>query len=189
MSIPSIILYSSILIWLLPPLKQFRGRFFYYFLVQALSDPIVLLLFMFKLPSQPFYFVKALFLILLLGKEINAVKKIWHFFPFLIIIFALTFNLPYIPLSILNALGHVCLLYLIFRITVTDAINCKHIKIFNMMFFLYELSIVFKYFYLAFTSAGMIYFIITSAFDIILGVFFTFTRDDSSQFTFSLEKP
>src|SRR5665647_628075 len=33
--------YSDLAVWLFPPFKQFKGGFFYYFLILAFMDPLV----------------------------------------------------------------------------------------------------------------------------------------------------
>ena len=73
-----IIYFSSILIWLIPPIRHYRGKFFKFFLLVAVTDPLAILYVVFFKDNPPLlYYVVLNFLIfvtLLNAKYINKFK-------------------------------------------------------------------------------------------------------------------
>jgi hypothetical protein len=64
--ITKLIVYFNILMWLLPPLKQFKGGYFFYFVILALTDPLANIQFALTKLS-PFYFYGPASAVLLLS--------------------------------------------------------------------------------------------------------------------------
>ena len=88
MSIPYIIAYTNVFIWLIPPFRQYRTKFFYFFLILGLTDPVIFIFWrLFEISPRIIYPLSALFLILTLlkydYKKIIAVL----FFAFMLILF------------------------------------------------------------------------------------------------------
>ena len=69
------ITYLSVLVWLLPPIRQKKTFFFYYFLVLAIADVTsVLLIKFFQISSYDFYIIVSFCLFIAL-QEIKYLKK------------------------------------------------------------------------------------------------------------------
>ena len=67
--VQKLIFYFNFVIWLLPPFRQYKGGFFLYFLIFALTDTIgYLIFFIFQIP--PFYFY-AFFSLLMLFASLH----------------------------------------------------------------------------------------------------------------------
>lgn len=183
------LLYISLFVWLLPPLKQFRGRFFYYFLLQAISDPLVLILFMFKIPNLPIYLVKNLLLILLLWKPNEAVKKLLYVIPFLILVYITASMIHYTIINFIIAAAHVFILYFIFKLATADVIDLNKLKVFYIVIILYELSAILKHLFIIYSiHTGSVYYYLTTAFEILLGLFFFFIREDDKRIAIALNE-
>src|ERR1035437_8060525 len=62
--VSKLILYFNFFIWFLPPFRQYKGGFFLYFMILALTDPLGYLLYtIFKIAPYYFYAPSSLFLL------------------------------------------------------------------------------------------------------------------------------
>jgi hypothetical protein len=59
MYLARIIIYISILIWLIPPFKQLKGGYFLYFLILGYSDPLAIMLLRFRIDVQFVHIITA----------------------------------------------------------------------------------------------------------------------------------
>ena len=75
--VSKLILYFNLFIWFLPPFRQYKGGFFLYFLILALTDPIGYLLFVnFKIPPYYFYAPSSLILLFVALWYTNVLKPV-----------------------------------------------------------------------------------------------------------------
>ncbi|HEX2962670.1 MAG TPA: hypothetical protein VHO43_12805 [Ignavibacteriales bacterium] len=187
MKLSQIIFYISLTIWLLPPLKQFRGKFFYYFLIQAISDPISLILIKHHYFNIPFYVVKDIILMLCLWNPKQAIKKAYFIVPVLLLIYYLVYDINYHITYLILSVINIGILYFIFKMATDDILELKRVKVFYIVFILYELSVILK-FIIAITSInlGMVYFYVTTAFEILLGIFFIFVSERNERFSIAI---
>ena len=64
MHIPIILVYTSIILWIIPIFKQYKTEYFLFFLILAISDPLIMLFYLFiHFNAQTFTWVVILFLI------------------------------------------------------------------------------------------------------------------------------
>ncbi|MCU7492666.1 MAG: hypothetical protein ACM3UR_14840 [Bacteroidota bacterium] len=187
MKLSQIIFYISITIWLLPPLKQFRGKFFYYFLIQAISDPVAWALVELHYYNLPFYVAKDLFLILCLWNQKETIRKVYVIIPVLLLIHYLIYGIDFKILALLISVAQIGVLYFIFKMATDDMLELKRVKIFYIVIILYELSVILK-FIISITSInlGMVYFYVTTAFEILLGIFFIFVSERNERFSIAI---
>ncbi|MBM4171054.1 MAG: hypothetical protein FJ214_04200 [Ignavibacteria bacterium] len=186
--ISKILFFSSIAVWLLPPFKQFGTKVFFYFLLLALTDPIVLLtstLFKINLPIEYNISVSYLLVISLLDKKvINEQKYILIFgFLFIFIVFFLptTNTQKYIVLLAIQLL----ILAIFIKTFAVSYVFDKKILIFYLMLIFYQLTIISKFFnvLIGFADATA-FFIITSIAQIFFGLFFSIYREDNARLAF-----
>lgn len=183
MKLSQVIFYISLCIWLLPPLKQFRGKFFYYFLFQAISDPISLLLMKFHFYNLPFYVIKEILIILCFWNPKEALRKAYFIVPAMGLIYYFIYYSHYNIMRFVIAVLHTAVLYFIFRKATDDIMDLKKIKVFYILIILYELSVILKYIMaISSVNLGTVYFSLTSAFEILLGVFFIFVSERNEKF-------
>ena len=177
-----VIALISIFIWIIIPLRQFNSKYFIYFLILAILDPLILIIQLFVV-LEPFriYSVAVLFQIMsLINFKKNAQFK---FILFLVIIINiwLSFYLSISEILLLIIFENFIVLSLFFRLTILNIFESIKINLFYVILILYVLSIIMKFFvdYID-IKFGLNYFYLTSAFEIIVGIFFIFFNDKNS---------
>jgi hypothetical protein len=190
MLIAKIFLTVSMIVFMLPPFRQYNGRFFYYFLILAIEDPIARIL------EYSFHFhpiiVHLLFGVLLVLAVLNYEKFLKYALysaPFLLVG---GIGISFIKVEILRillALTHVIIFFIIAKQAVIFIRDKKGINFFHIMLILYESSIILKFITLVFNlSNGITLFYITLAFELFIGLFFSFYRDDNRKIMFFVQE-
>jgi len=199
-----LLFFSSMVIWLMPPFKQYKGKYFWYFVLLAGGDPVSFILRLFTHENLiNLYYVCICFLLLMsvFNKEqIIKYKFVW-LEAFIILISPFLFNaFKYVIIHngnllvtlsmnqlILNGiLFHISIILLnliIFFIFLKEFIvkyvSDKKFSLFLIFLFVYELTIILKYFNMLVGYADAnAFFIITSIAQIIFGLFFSIHRED-----------
>jgi hypothetical protein len=188
-----VLFYLLIFIWIIPPIMQYKERYFYFFLLLGLTEIFAVALnWIFNINPKFTYISFSYFLILsLLSKE--EIKRYWYGLGliFLLIILFL-FNVSGTKHSTLYYSIFIIFHLLIFlRILLTFIIeidNENSVKFFLLVFLLYELTIIFKFVNII---AGFVdaypYFIITSIFEIFIGLFFSIFKEDDTRIILKLK--
>jgi len=175
-----IILTLNIFVWLLPPIKQFGGRYFYYFLILALSDPLnIAIRYLFHFTFY-LHLILDLFLILSLF-DFRMLKNIP--FVLLLILFSVGSNIFLTPDSaaVLMIICDLIILTIFLKRTVLYLHDYGSINLFFFVLILYETSAISKYLILLFElPVKIIYFNLTTAFEILIALYFTFFTTDNS---------
>ncbi len=177
-----LITYISLVFWLLPPFRQYKGRFFYYFLIMALSDPITLLCYeIIKIPINSIHSIAGLLLIVTVIFNVDRYKNK----VILLLLLTLGFILGwiYLPdLLYLLIIIHIIIFLILLKIAILPIYQKNIVNIFYFALLFYELSIVLNL--TLFTSTGdvkIILFYMTLAFQIVIAIFFTiFTERNES---------
>ena len=185
-----IILYLTIFIWLLPPFRQFKEKYFYFFLLLAISDLIVF-------SSNKFFYVDSSYIYILISyfaylsiMSKIILKKNWYLFLILfLIIISFLFTVKIISIRYLIFIFINILIFTKILFTfITDIGLHKILKIFLIVFLLYELTVIFKFVNLiiGFTDSYSYYFI-TSVFEFFVGVFFSVFKEDNPRIVVKLK--
>lgn len=174
MIIPQIIYIFNNIAWLLPPIRQRGCKYFIYFLILALSDPIFALInWIHPSDSAAYYlFISTLVLISLLR------KKILLFSLLIILIMSIYLSNPELRFFIL--LIHFIILLYFLKETVVIISGESKIVIFNLVLVLYEASVLFKLAASYLEIVGPLYFYITTAFEVFIAIFFTIYNEKNS---------
>jgi hypothetical protein len=181
-----ILYYLSLFIWLFPPIRQYKKRLFFFFLVLAVTDPIV---FVFQtilhnaLPQLFSLFVSYCLLVCLLEK--STIKKYKYWIIVLAIILLVVSFIYMLPMNIyLSVLFSVQILIfiVIMKIFILEYVAKGKLSIFYLMLVLYQLTMLLKFYnYLAgFTDAGA-FFVITTIAQNFFGLFFSFVRENKQE--------
>ncbi|MGE5496829.1 MAG: hypothetical protein ACM3Q2_02070 [Syntrophothermus sp.] len=185
MSLESIIIYSTIVCWLLPPVRQYRGSYFYFFLVLAIQDPITQIISnAAQISANIIYSFGLLFLLLTLvnKKTIRRFYPVWlvMFFLLLVYIKYRLFDARYIMLAEM-----LVLIYMTMKRSIEDYIGRQKIHIPHIILLLYTVSLFTKYmFYVMFKGSGYLYFYLTTVFENLVAIYFTCVRlEDFSKVT------
>jgi hypothetical protein len=181
MYLVKIICYISILVWLLPPFRQYKGGYFLYFLIMGYSDPLTLTLgWIFKINANYTHLVIAFLLtisILFYNKNLNYK---WIIALFLFLIFSIVKGdkeIRYLSIIIFH--------FIIFTQILIPSIKEFYIKqrinLYLTILSVYELTTIFKY--TAFTynyNSGVYFFYLSVAFELLIGLFFIFINLNNS---------
>jgi hypothetical protein len=176
MIIPYILLFTSILIWLFPPFRQYKTQYFLFFLILALADPVMfLLLKLLSVEVTRTNLIITFFMILSLIDS-NKLKKGWIFvFLFLLILLTAASRLPLKEVYQLKIILSCIILFFIVKDSLLYLNKHQTINLFYLVLILYEITIVIKFIYTASrTHTGSIYFYTTGFFEIFIGIFFCF---------------
>lgn len=177
--VTKLIIYFNILFWLLPPLKQFKGGYFIYFLIIAITDPIAQILYLlFKI--DPSYIYTYSSVVLLLSAILYVYKpdrkSIIAYLVILSLISTIILLIHNLKLGlVLIIITHIAICILFIYRFWGKYFNRNVIYIFLLALIFYELTIVIKMFvYLFDVQTGLIFLYSTDILDIIICQYFIF---------------
>ncbi len=182
MNLNYIIVYSSVLIWLFPPFRQYRGKYFYFFMVLALEGLIsVSLASLFHFNILKIYNIINLVLIFTLFRN-TLIRKYWYsFFISLIVVFFINYYSDTRLIMFTIILAHLIIFYIILKNAAIDYNETSSLNIGYFILLLYEITIQLK-FYLALINVhtGIFFFFITTSFETIIAIFFIIYKVEKS---------
>lgn len=182
MNLNYIIVYSSVLIWLFPPFRQYRGKYFYFFMVLALEGLIsVSLASLFHFNILKIYNIINLILIFTLFRN-TLIRKYWYsFFISLIVVFFINYYSDTRLIMFTIILAHLIIFYIILKNAAIDYNETSSLNIGYFILLLYEITIQLK-FYLALINVhtGIFFFFITTSFETIIAIFFIIYKVEKS---------
>lgn len=179
-----ILFYTSIVIWLFPPVRQWKTKYFYFFLILALADPVSMFLKNYVLSSNIHFYYPFISLLLFFSvyRKDNANEK--FYFPVTLTISSFTFILTLIMEQSQLAVGilHFLIVFLFLKEFIIRFSFKSELDIFLLIVIFYEFTTILKYLNVTFgfTNATA-YFIITSIFQISFGLFFSIVRGDRAR--------
>jgi len=185
------IAYLSIFVWLLPPFRQKKTFFFYYFLVLGFADILVFFLTkFFRLSSYDFYVIISFCLFIALQRfEYLKQKKILFIGSGLIVILLLFFRIEKNPYILLIAFLHLMIIFRILYLFVMVVAEKQGINFFYLVLAFYEFTILLKFlnFLLEINFEAQAYFYVTTIFELVVGIFYTTFREDSRKLVYQLK--
>jgi len=185
-----IIVFISIVFWLLPPLKQYKNRFFLFFVVLALTDPLGIVL------GKIFLFIPYLlynlsgivaYFVLFDLKKFN--KRNVLIFVILIALAGLSSNSPSKYTFYFIIFINFLILVKFLKIALIFVVENSLVNIFHMVLILYQTTSILKMLSVVENfSSGIYYFAITNIFQILIAIFFTIFREDDKRLHLDLKK-
>jgi hypothetical protein len=176
-----LVFYLSIIVWCLPPIRQYRGYFFDFFLILACIDPISLIYFWVTKTSLPSW-VYILFMYLLICSIYteSTLKKYRYIFILLPLGFMLTISFQSkISYNAIMILEFVALLLSFLLELIVFYVNKKKLNVFYLVLVFYILTNILKYFNIIIGFAdAFAFFVITTIAQIAFGLFFSIVRED-----------
>lgn len=167
---------------MLPPFRQYKGKYFFYFLVLSVSD-IINFTFLITLGINPLdiHIIFSLLLLISIQPKEYLVRYIYLFLLLFVLGLSLIFYLPNYNDILFIVLIHSFILFLFIKDAVLYTNIYKEINIFSFILILYESTIIMKFIILlSGLKTSVEYFYITSAFEIIIALFFTVFRKETS---------
>jgi len=177
------VLYLSLFFWIFPAVKQYRTELFWYFLIYAALDPLVFVTSYLRLNVTIYMY--SFFSILLL------LSVIWPFRKRISskLLIAASFILLTVtnfdsPNSANHAQVYIHLFITFFFIwrTFSFVAETGKANLFHLFLLMEEVSIIFKFLAVIIEiKTGVIFFYATSAFQILIAIFFTLYREDNKK--------
>ena len=181
MEIIKYITYLSSIVWLFIPIRQYKTRFFLFFLLLALYDPVFIsAYYLFKVDISVLYLLGSCLLLYAVLFNIKAkTKYIITIFIFIVI----TIVAFYIPTKvvIVQLIIHLLIFFSFLKIFTISYSDTRKLSVFFLILLSYEFSLLLKFFiYLTEFEMGMMYFHLTTVFQILIGLFFLFINEKNS---------
>lgn len=189
MSFAYIAIYTSMIIWLFPAVRQYGSNLFYYFLILALADPIAYgLLKIFNIPALDTHTIGGILLYYSIDIRWENIKKYWVLNLIIIIGFFIAFftlsNLLFLLIACHLLIFSKFIKYIIIRLHSFSEIDC-----FYLVLTFYELTFLVSFIViLSHTTIGYIEHYITLVFQLLIGIFFIIFRYNSRFLQLHLKK-
>jgi len=183
--------YLSAIFWILPAIRQYKTSLFRYFLVLAISDLLGLIFYYYlKIEFSYFYIIVSFCLYVSLQQFKYIERKKILFFGGGSLILALSFIKlgTTFDLSILTIL-HLMIIFRILYLFVMKVAQKQTINFFYLVLAFYEFTIILKFlnFLIELKVEAETYFYITTGFELLVGIFFTTFREESTRLVYKLK--
>ena len=182
------IIYIFSFIWLFPPIRQFKSKYFIYFLTLPLAEAASLIVsYFFSFNQMLIYnFFSLLALVSVLEKKM--IKKMWPVI-FLVIVYASGFVLNGFKNEIIFIFIHILILAVFMKQFILRIFYEDIFSVFMVLLIFYEFTLITKFINIltGFANASY-YYIITSIFEFFIGVFFCIYRDSSAKILIKLDR-
>ncbi len=189
------LVYFSIIIWAFVPLRQFRKKYFFYFLALVSSDIVTLGARLIFHSDTNFFYAPFTFLALISLQDTKFIKK---YLLVIIVIFlvvciiSLNNNVTGIPeiqmLAISVSIIHFFILLKFLKELIISFVKDNLIDIFLVALLFYEITLITKDLnYLTGFTNDYVYYVITSIFEITFGLFFIIFKSDDKRLIFRLK--
>ena len=182
MTIPYLLFFISVFIWVFPPFRQYKTEYFLFFLILAVADPVGALLniFLAVKPIHENLVVTFLLVIALIGSK--QLKKSWLIVTLsFLILLAVMMKLPLVGSYGIKIFLSSIILFIILKNSLLYFNSNQTFNLFFLILILYEITIIIKYIYTASgTHTGIIYFYTTSFFEFFIGIYFCFFNKENS---------
>lgn len=181
---------ATMIAFFLPLITQFRGKFFYYFLLLALAGITGAFLSIFGVnPNISYYLFTHLIIILFQYTDFRKSFRKWQLLLHLIPPFLVHFWLQSPYTLIYFILLHLIVSSYIFLRAFADINKKLEIPLFYFLLSLYEMTIIMRSLVIIINADnGIYYFSIINLFQILLAIIFIFVRDDNQRLSLKLTK-
>ena len=181
MSIPLLIGFIGNLIWLVIPFRQVRTSFFFFFLIYGISSAIMLIDSFILIHPAYIYLGQGFFLIVSLY-DLGKIPNYKFFFPGVLltsIILPLVISVGII--TIILILQHVIIFFIILKRIIVYSNENDKLNLFHFVLLMFEISAIMRFVVVAGNiRTGIIFFYLTAAFSILIGVFFLYYNVENS---------
>jgi hypothetical protein len=171
----------ELIVWAMPPLKQFKGGYFLFFLVIAVSPfASVLGFYLVKLIPFTIYVISSFIMLVVLQYNHSGKIKfliITLIFPVSFIIYSNEWNYDLISIIILHSSIIIYIIYFLLK----SLYEKNSLNLYYFILIIYEASVMLKMItFLTNIQTGKPYFYITSIFELLIGIYFIFFNIENS---------
>jgi len=180
----------SAIVWLFPPIRQFRTKYFYFFLFLAIMGTVSRVIRqVFESPTNVHLIISAFCLFLSMFSLVQLKKKVWFIIPAISVMLYLSYLKPIILIDL------VILFIIIFAISIIIlkriieyTINEKAMNIFQIILLFYFTTNITKFLNMIFQfTDAPAYFTLTNLIQIIIAVFFCVYTEDNPKMKIPLK--
>lgn len=181
MELLSYIAYTSIIIWVIIPVRQFNTTFFLFFLILGLLDfSSFILVYVFKTEVEIIYLIGTTILLYPLLTDLKNAYR----FGVVSILVAVAFIIFYCtninPILFQMVIHLAILIYFLKVLILYYGLNRK-VLLFHLFLLAYEFSLILKFFvFWHELNLGLFYFYLTTIFQILIGIFFPFINEKNN---------
>ncbi|MDP2037099.1 MAG: hypothetical protein Q8L04_06920 [Ignavibacteria bacterium] len=178
------LIFASIVVWLFTPIRQYKTRYFWFFLVLALTDPIVTVVAKnFLIVASKLYVpFNVLFFFSLIDYKKITVYKILFYLTIIVLGYFSFIHVWEYGVFFFTAILFLVLV-LIIKQSFQFVIEKGSINIFHMALIFYQALNVFKSLSMLLNfSTGVWFYFISNVVQIFLGIFFALYREDDPRF-------
>ncbi|PKL82510.1 MAG: hypothetical protein CVV24_09745 [Ignavibacteriae bacterium HGW-Ignavibacteriae-3] len=179
-----LLFFTGVIVWLIPPFKQYKGRYFLFFLILACLDPIGLFfifILKFYLPGQIQILFSYCLLIALIEKNILRKYWIWILIIALVSFFPTIFQFNRQEITFVLILIELGITLIILKNLITNFALSGKLSIFHVVLLTYEFTAIAKFLNLLIGFAdATAFFMLTGLAQIAFGLFFSIFREDKS---------
>lgn len=189
MDLDLIFIRISNLVWIFPIIRQYKNQYFYFFLFLSGFDILTAVFrHIFYITSNASYVIQGLFLIF----SLQGVSKFKNYFMYklalllLIISVTLVVNNRFFEIYIIGFFQFIILYYILIHFFRYN-IEKQTLHLFYIVLVLFQILNVLKFINIvALNYTGYFYSTVTTVFQILTGLFFSFYRPDNSKLSFKL---
>ena len=187
MSLYSLIAYCSIIAWLFPPFRQYKGRFFYYFYILAIADPIAyMFIYHWEINANLFLFSLSLLQFYTVFPNKSQLKNPYIITSALVLIIILGFlgtEIQYIGFLLV----HISILVLFLKRTIVIIFEKYEINFFYIVLVFYELTLSTRCIgILLEIHSDYVFHYLVMIVQIFVAIFFTLYREDKPRIVYKL---
>lgn len=180
----------SLVFWLLPAIRQYKTDLFFYFLILALMDPLVMLARFSPVFIMYNVYVILSFLMLLMFVYLNMKKIFFYIFASVsLILSVLSFYASMTYCYDLLVITHIGILFFFIRRALFFVAANSNVNIFQIVLILYETSVILKILtFLTNAEVGQLYHLVTTVFQIFIAVFLTIFKEDNPRMSLKINR-
>lgn len=180
MTITQLIVYASIFFWLFPIFRQYKGNYFLFFLILALSDPIAMLsVAVLKVQPTLIHSIAGIFLFYSIDTVRQEFGRLWLLNLFIVVTFVIAL-LMLSNLLFLILILHFLILFIFIKKLMLKLYHSGEFNWFYLVLIFYEITVILKVMvFISSTEIGILYFYLTLAFQFLVAIFFTIFRENS----------
>ena len=182
--------YLSTVLWLIVLIRQFRQKYFYYFLFLIAGGLLTVIIRTYSISNTNSIYVFAAFLrvVVIQDRNISKTTKTLLIISFLFICYLEFTGLYYKQEFLLICILHFLIFFKFIQTFILRLVKEKVISLFLLCLFFYELTLITKYFALITDlRLGQIYLNLTTSFEILFALFFCIFKQDSQKILIKLD--
>jgi hypothetical protein len=185
MHIPIILVYTSIILWIIPIFKQYKTEYFLFFLILAISDPLIMLFYLFiHFNAQTFTWVVILFLITSLTTK-KRKRQTLLVVSLIAMTISLLFKMDITVMTFISCLLHLIILGIIIVNLLNRFLITQSLNLFLCLLIVYEsINIMKCLVFLSSNNTGIFSWYVGVVTQFIFALLFTFININTKEIHF-----